>query len=348
MRVVTDGLVRRLLASDEPSIRLKVRAGVLGEEADAGEVRRSARVRALLSERQADGTIPNHPYTKWNGAHWVLALLAELGYPPADPSLTPLREQVYGWLLSEYHHRRWTRPVNGLARIHASQEGYAIWALLALGLADDRVERLVERLLSTQWPDGGWNCDPAASGHVSAFAESLLPLRALALHARVTGSARSREAAERAAEVFLCRRLFRRRRDGEPIHREFVELHFPCYWRYDFLFGLKVMNEVGFLDDARCEDALDLLESKRLEEGGWPAEGRFYGNATTPARRTLVDWGGANRRRTNEWVTADALAVLAAAGRLYSLHQPGAGCASPSPLVPAPKARISMPSAPAS
>jgi hypothetical protein len=317
--VATEDVVERLLGSDEPSIRLRVRTGALGEEASAKareEVRRSARVRALLSERQGDGTVPHHPYAKWNGAHWVLATLADLGYPPGDESLAPLREQVYGWLLSPYHERRWVPPADGRSRMHASQPGNAVWALLMLGLADEGVERLVERLLVTQWPDGGWNCDTGATGHTSAFGESLLPLRALALHARLTGSRESREAAARCAEVFLTRRLFKRRSDGTVIDPEFVELHYPCYWKYDFLFGLKVMAEAGVLRDERCEDALDLLESKRLPDGGWPADGRFYAHATAKTSRSLVDWGGANRRKMNEWVTADALAVLAAAGRL--------------------------------
>jgi hypothetical protein len=29
-----------------------------------------------------------------------------------------------------------------------------------------------------------------------------------------------------------------------------------------------------------------------------------------------VDWGGTGKKRTNEWVTVDALTVLRAAGRL--------------------------------
>ena len=309
--------MQQLLESEEASIRFLVRRRVLGEDADAEEVRRSERVRTLLSERARDGKIAQHPYMKWTGAFWVLNLLAELGYPPGDASLVPLRDQVYGWLLSDYHHKRWTKPsADGLPRIHASQEGYAIWSLLTLGIADEGVEKLVARLLETQWPDGGWNCDPRASGRTSAFAESHLALRALALYGRLTGDDSAREAAARAAEIFLTRRLFRRRSTGEPTQPWHVELHFPCYWNYDVLFGLKIMSEEGFLADDRCADALDLLESKRLADGGWPAEGRYYGTAATPAKRTLVDWGGVNRRRTNEWVTVDALTVLAAAGRL--------------------------------
>ena len=316
MIAVTDDVVERLLQSDEPSIRFKLRKALHGDDADAEEVRNSARVRALLSERGPDGKIPQHPYTKWSGAHWVLAMLAELGYPPGDETLVPLREQVYGWLLSDYHERRWVPPVNGLSRLHASQEGYAVWSLLTLGLADEGVERLVQRLLVTQWPDGGWNCDPSASGKTSAFAESLLPLRALALHAQRTGSSESRKAAARASEVFLSRYLYRRRRDGKPTHPSHLQLHFPCYFHYDFLFGLKVMNEAGLLEDERCEDALELLTSKRLPDGGFPAEGRFYSHAGAGSRRSLVDWGGVSKRRMNEWVTADAIVVLAAADSL--------------------------------
>jgi hypothetical protein len=314
-----DDVVARLLGSEEASVRLAIRTGVLGEEPNRRlleDVRRSPRVAALLSERRRDGTIPYHPYAKWYGAFWVLALLAELGYPPGDESLRPLFDQVYGWLLSPHHERRWTRPAeDGLVRIHAAQEGYAIWSALVLGLADERVDRLVERLLATQWPDGGWNCDPKASGRVSAFAESLVPLRALALHADLTGSDASRAAAARAAEVFLVRRLYRRVRDGRPTQPWHVQLHFPCYYHYDFLFGLKVMHGAGYLDDPRCEDALDVLESKRLPDGGFPAEERFYSHARAKSRRSLVDWGGTSKRRANEWVTADALTVLAAAER---------------------------------
>ena len=32
--------------------------------------------------------------------------------------------------------------------------------------------------------------------------------------------------------------------------------------------------------------------------------------------RSLVDWGGTSKLRMNEWVTADVLYVLKAAGRL--------------------------------
>ena len=97
---------------------------------------------------------------------------------------------------------------------------------------------------------------------------------------------------------------------------EFLKLHYPCFWRYDILFGLKVMAEAGFIKDKRCKEALDILESKRLPVGGFPAEARFYrvsDKASSGCSR--VDWGGTSKRRMNEFVTADALFVLKKAGR---------------------------------
>ena len=77
------------------------------------------------------------------------------------------------------------------------------------------------------------------------------------------------------------------------------------------------MAEAGFIKDKRCGEALDLLEAKKLPDGGWPAEERVYQNIDEKkSGYDLVDWGGVNKRKYNEWVTVDALHVLKAAGRL--------------------------------
>jgi hypothetical protein len=57
-------------------------------------------------------------------------------------------------------------------------------------------------------------------------------------------------AAERASELFLTHGLFRRRDDGAVITPSFLQLHHPCDWHYDILFGLEVLAEAGHLRDA--------------------------------------------------------------------------------------------------
>jgi hypothetical protein len=315
-------IIDRLLKSEELSVRYKVLVNVLDHNPESAEsqqlrqeIKVSPRVRQLLSEVGETGQIPHHPYTKWVGSHWVLASLADLGYPTGDETLLPLRERVLEWLFGRQHQES-IKTMNGRVRRCASQEGNALYYLLALGLADERTDKLAARLLQWQWPDGGWNCDKHPEAHKSSFMESLIPLRALALHSRLTGSRHSGEAAERAAEIFLKRHLFRRQVDGAVIHQEFTRLHYPCYWHYDILFGLKVMAEAGFIQDDRCREALDLLESKRLPDGGFPAEKAYYRVTNKEVSgRSLVSWGGTSQKKMNEFITADALYVLKAAGR---------------------------------
>src|SRR2546427_3716658 len=287
-------IVDHLADSTHPAVQYKFRTDVLGEDPDYGNLRKiQSRIRLsqltkkLLSQRERDGMIPYHPYAKWYGAHWVLADLADLHYPVGDKSLLAFREQEYEWLFSDSHletapfseSRSGTVFSSDRPRIHASMEANAVFSLLRLGLNDERTNQLVDRLLKTQWPDGGWNCDrrpPPANPTISSFHETITPLRALALHAEITKSPRSRVNAKRAAEVFLKRRMYKRQRDCRIMEHSFTQLHYPPYWHYDILFGLKVLTEAGLIRDKRCVDALDLLESKLLKNGGFPAEARYY------------------------------------------------------------------------
>lgn len=326
-------VVSSLLRSNEPSIQFIARSKVLNEDTSSPalqtiqeRIRNSERVVRLLSERNSEGRIPYHPYTKWVGAHWVLATLADLEYPSGDSDLIPLREQVYGYFFSGTRenptHKRHVIHSKLLVRACASIEGNAIYAMLKLGLADSLTEFLVDLVLSWQWPDGGWNCDRKPNASHSSFHETLIPLRALNLYAKQSGDPRVGQVVQEAAEVFLQRRLFRRLTDGEVIDPNFITLHYPYFWHYNILFGLKVMAEIGCIQDSRCLEALDILESKKLTDGGFPAEKRYYTvTDRQTGNRSLVNWGGTSLKKSNEWITVETLAVLTAAGR-FSTSKP--------------------------
>ncbi|MBZ0309638.1 MAG: hypothetical protein K8I82_26475 [Anaerolineae bacterium] len=310
-------ILEKLLALDEPSLIYKTRVYLHDEKLSPSEqqkIQTSPRVQKLLSERDTDGKLPHHPYQKWRGAHWVLVMLAELEYPVGESSLIPLREQVYDYLFSKDHVQSINRKtINGRVRMCASIEANAVYALLKLGLADDRTDELAHRLLDWQWPDGGWNCDKNPETVVASFHETLTPLRALAHYSQTHPEIQ--EAVQRAADVFLKRRLFRRLTDGSIIQPEFLLLHYPCYWHYDILFALKVLAEAGLIRDPRAEEALELVKSKRLSDGGFPAEKKFYTVSNRPVSgRSLVDWSGVSQKKMNPFVTFDALYVLKKAG----------------------------------
>jgi hypothetical protein len=274
------------------------------------QIRTCARTRALLSHYQG-----LHPYQKWHGAHWVLMLLADLGYPTGDPALIPLREAELAWLLDPVRLKK-VPLIQDRYRRCGSMEGNAVYALVKLGLADERVSALVDWLLRWQWPDGGWNCDKKPAAQKSSFHETLIPLRGLIAYYRILGDDRVKKSMDRAAEVFLSRSLFRRLSDQSIMFHSFTSLHYPCFWHYDILFGLKVMDEGGYLDDPRCREALALLESKQMKEGGFCAEEKYYRvSETVKTGTTSIGWGPVSQKKMNEFVTVDALSVLRHAGR---------------------------------
>src|SRR3989442_10501904 len=328
-----------LLRSKEPSVRWKLRVHVFEEDPRSTrirdleqEIRRSPRVKTLLAHRDSRGRLRpvGNPYSKWQGAHWVLATLADIGYPRADRSLLAMGDQVLDRWLADVYYREFDAKteadayrgvgvprMRGRYRRCASQQGNALYFLTKLGLADGRVDAVVEGLLLWQWPDGGWNCDKHPSADTYSFWESRHAMLGLALCAERTKETRARDAATRAAEVFLSRQLFLERRSGRVMNSEFLRLHYPLYYGYDILGGLKAMAEIGRLDDPRCEKALNLLEEKQLPGGGGAAERRLYAvSSSVKTRGEDVDWGGARPRGKNEWETAEALQVLPAAGRM--------------------------------
>jgi hypothetical protein len=186
----TSAAINWLLASDEPAVRYLARREVLGEalEADEEAILAGPIVSTLLSGQEPGGGFGGHPYKKWTGAHWRLVSLVELGVPAGHPPAVAAAETVLAWLIGKGH-RRGIKVIDGLVRRCASQEGNALAVCSRLGMADDgRVELLARSLVEWQWPDGGWNCDPKASGCRSSFHESLAPAWGLHEYASATGA----------------------------------------------------------------------------------------------------------------------------------------------------------------
>jgi hypothetical protein len=170
--------------------------------------------------------------------------------------------------------------------------------------SDPRVMELATRLTEWQWPDGGWNCDRRPHVTHSSFHESLPPLRGLAAHGGFP------DATARAAEFFLRHRMFLSESDGTVINPEWLDLHWPAYWHYDVLLGLRAITEAGLVLDDRCREALDHLESQRGPDGRWRANGRRYWLRRGDSNVDVLDWSDAA-----DVLTKQARDVLRAARR---------------------------------
>ena len=196
-----DAVLGRLLNSDEPSIRWKARVKILGEKRDSSaiealeaEIQTSARVRSLLQTTARGNGAGVNIYAKWQGSQWVLMTLADIGYPRGDQSLKPAADEMIStWLEDRFFNEfeatskeevyaklKTGIPImDGRYRTCASQQGNALHSVIALGLEDERIHQLAERLLFWQWPDGGWNCDKNPDADSSTFIHTLWSMRGL-------------------------------------------------------------------------------------------------------------------------------------------------------------------------
>ncbi len=248
---------------------------------------RNRLIGGLLRGQRPDGSFGVQPYAKWKGAHWRLVSLVELGIPARSSAARSAARTVLDWIASPRH----TAPViKSLERRHASIEGNALAVSCRLGFArSPRVEYLVEVLLRSQWPDGGWNCDRNPGASHSSFHETLAPIWGLAEYHRATGDRRAQDAAERGVELLLGHRLFRSTRTGNVIDSEWRHIHWPHYWHYDYFHGLRAVAMLGRLADPRAGEAVEMLMAARQPDGTWSASGRRYWRLETEA----VDWGDA-------------------------------------------------------
>jgi len=322
-------LADSLCAHENPVVAHRARRLLAGESERSPALRKLRRAigssemaRRLLMALHGERF---NPYRKWQGPHWTLYSLAEIGFPAGDERLLPLRQRVLDWMFAPAFLKTPSTVVlpdqPERPRRCASMEGNTIWSQLVLGIVDDEhVPLLVDRLVAFQWPDGGWNCDKRPGARTSSVQETLLPLRGLAHWSRATGDERARRAAKRAAEFLLERRLLWRKRDGALIEPEWGgpvdKVHYPIRF-YDVLSALLVMAEMGLVRDRRCQDALDLLERKRLADGTFPVEWTNVKKADRiETRGTYADWSTLHRKKGNPFVTVDALYVLREAGRV--------------------------------
>ena len=319
MRIDAGPALDLLVGSPEPGIGYLARRDILndGSEPDTEAILSGPLVRKLLRGQRADGSFGCHPYRKWEGAHWRLVSLVELGIPPGEPRAVAAAETVLDWLTGDGH-RKGIKTINGLVRRCASQEGNALAVCSRLGLADNpRVALLAESLVEWQWPDGGWNCDKRASGRRSSFHESLPPAWGLHEYWRATGASWARDASRRTAELFLEHGLFRSPRTGEVLKDEWLLPHYPPFWHYDVSQALLVLSRLGEVRDERASEALDLLVAGRRSDGCWhTARSWWRPPGSGGSNVEVVDWG---RRRPSQMLTLNALRILLAAGRLAPL-----------------------------
>jgi hypothetical protein len=141
------------------------------------------------------------------------------------------------------------------------------------------VSGIVDRLLSEQLSDGGWNCEAERGSTRSSFNTTIDVLEGLLEYERATAvSAEVTAVRRRGQDYLLDRRMFRRLSTGEVVNPEWLLFSFPPRYFYDVLRGLDYLRSAGVEPDERAAEAIDLVEKRRGKGGRWPLENSHPGS----------------------------------------------------------------------
>ena len=296
---VSEASIIAWLLRGDPAIRWQTLRDLCGEtpEAVAAERDRVASEgwgRALL-ERQA-------PQGWWGGPHeegWMismdaLALLREMGLDPSSPQARAAIDRVKSNLTWE--------TLGNRPYFEGETEPCINGAILAFGsYFGERCDAIVERLLSGQLADGGWNCEAPPSTR-SSFHSTIRVLEGLLEYERRWGALPEITAARaRAHEYLLQRRMFKRLSTGEIVDRKWTRFAFPTLWHYDVLRGLEYMREADVRDE-RLAEAIGVVRARRHQNARWPMNHLHEDRLGFPLE---TETGSASR-----WNTLRAMRVL--------------------------------------
>jgi hypothetical protein len=297
------------LLDSDPAIRWQVMRDLTHESADVIAAGRSkvategwgARLLALQAQ---DGLWAGNAWSQdWTDTFHVLELLRRYGLDPeseqARRAIGVVREQVTWGDGAE-----WQNPWadNGFfeGEVEPCINGNVVSTGAYFGVD---TTPLVERLLSEQLPDGGWNCEVENGATVSSFGTTINVLEGLLEHERaIGGSAVVAEARRRGEEYMLKRRLFRRKSTGEVIDPSWLQFSFPTWYFYDVLRGLDYLRDAGVKPDERVAEAIGIVEGNRDPDGRWPLQNVHEGES----HFEMEDGEG----QPSRWNTLRALRVL--------------------------------------
>jgi len=214
---------------------------------------------------------------KWISSHYTLLDLRYLEIEPVHPIMETLHlilEQSTapdGSITESKTRSSGDLCVNGMFLNYAS----------FFGVPETELKSVVDYILDNQMPDGGFNCEvnrknpTHSSMHTTiCILEGIWEYLEAGHHYRTNELQKVKIDAE---EFLLMHRLYKSSSSREIIDKKWTMLSFPSRWRYDILRALVYFVNADMPYDPRMKDALDLLGSKRRNNGTWPVQAKHPG-----------------------------------------------------------------------
>jgi hypothetical protein len=257
----------------------------------------------FLSGRRPDGHWGQKFYQpKWTSSHYTLLDLRNLCISPDHPEI---RESLDMIASTEKGRDGGIRPIGSVQASDVCINGMFLNYASYFRTDPDKLNSVVDFILSQTMPDGGFNCQSNRSGAVhSSLHTTLSVLEGITeyerngYHYRLDELGKARRSS---LEFILIHQLYISDRTGEIINRDFLRLPYPGRWRYDILRALDHFQHAGVDWDERMDPAIQVLLKKRNKDLTWNVQARYPGQ---------VHFDMETPGKPSRWNTLRALRVL--------------------------------------
>jgi hypothetical protein len=239
---------------------------------------------------------------KWTSSHYTLLDLRNLCMAPDCKEVQETIEMI---ISTEKGGDGGIRPIGTVQASDVCINGMFLNYACYFKTAAEKLESVVDFILSQTMPDGGFNCMSNRSGAVhSSLHTTLSVLEGVTEYERNAYLYRLNElrtAAQLSIEFILIHKLFLSDRTGEIIKKDFLRLPFPGRWRYDILKALDYFQYANQDWDERMIPALEVLLKKRNKDLTWNLQAKHPGQ---------VHFDMEKAGKPSRWNTLRALRVL--------------------------------------
>ena len=249
---------RDLLGSDKKKLQIRIANEGWGTK--------------ILSKRNSDGHWGDRFYQpKWISTHYTLLDLRNLNLPSNNEIVQETIELVLqnnladdgGIQLGPSTSQHSDVCVNGMFLNYASY----------FKTPEKKLHSIIDSILNEIMPDGGFNCRTKRSGAKHSSLHSTISVLEGFVEFQKAGYMYRKEeilsAQKKSIEFILLHQLFLSDRTGQIINKDFLKLTYPCRWKYDILRAMDFFQYAGIEWDNRMKAAIDVLKTKRNNEGTW-------------------------------------------------------------------------------
>jgi hypothetical protein len=340
VKILKESPIDWLLAKTNPCVQCFTLRDILDKNENDFQVvaakqaiPKSKLINKILQRQKPEGywEEPDNPYhPKYKSSYWQTMTLGQLGIDRNDERVRRACEYIFQFqseeggfssntlkhALKEYE---WLRkkgkklpsPNQWASAIvfehqYSCLTGNMTAALIRIGYANDqRVRKALEWLVKIQNKDGGWLC-PYWKAHIKdkhgCFYGTICPLEAFSEVKKENLTKEMKKTIEKGAEFLLMHRLFKADHHSyKVINDSWLKFSFPWFYGYNILRGLDVLTKLGYLEDERLNDAVEILLQKRQSNGTWILESAPIGRM-----QTNIEAKG----KPSKWITLIALRVL--------------------------------------